>query len=195
MKTIVISLCMLLTTAMQAEVITFQMSAFGIKFGTMTVSREQENDSVEVYRLKASGYLKVLWMERRDETKNEVRFCRGKLISSTYSQVENGTLKKWANVHTAADDHLTIDAHTGKKTIKARPLASVIMLYFHNPANLSKLFNEADGNFITVQSIAANTYETKNSNGKTIYRYLSNKIHEVEFHIPAATVYAKRLPL
>lgn len=71
------SLCLLQA---HAEEIVFEMSAFGIKFGKMTVSKTQLNDSIVVYTLSAKGYLKFLGLERRDETQNVVHYCNGKLI-------------------------------------------------------------------------------------------------------------------
>ena len=74
------------------------MSALGIDFGLMTVTKTVEKDSSETYTLKAKGYLKVLWMERDDETRNTVRYQNGKLLSSSYTQMESNVTTNWNTV-------------------------------------------------------------------------------------------------
>src|SRR6218665_1253683 len=85
-------------TQLFAQQLTFQMSAIGINFGKMIVTRTQENDSTEAYSLHAKGFLKVILWERKDETKNTVRYENGKLLSSEYMQVESNVLKKWNKI-------------------------------------------------------------------------------------------------
>ncbi len=177
-----------------AQQIVFKMSAFGINFGNMTVNHVKENDSVELYTLKASGYLKVLWMERKDETINEVRYCNGRLISSTYRQTENATVKRWTKINRTGEQ-LVVDSYKGKRTVKELPAFSIIRLYFQYPQNITRLFYEAEAEYIALtRTDDPNTFETRTDGGnRSVYHYVNGAINQVEFHIPAATVYAKRM--
>lgn len=56
-----------------AEEMVFKMSVFGIRCGTMTVTRTIENDSTELYTLHAKGKTDFLFMQREEESKYRVR--------------------------------------------------------------------------------------------------------------------------
>jgi hypothetical protein len=108
-------------SAAYAQQYTFSMSAFGINFGKMVVTKTQENDSTELYTLNAKGYLKVLWMERNDQTLYEVRYRHGKLLSSSYKQTESGELKKWTKVAYDGTKYV-VDSYKGKRTFTEPPV-------------------------------------------------------------------------
>ena len=169
------------------------MTAFGIKVGTMTISKIKENDSVDVYTINSSAKISVLWMDRSDESNYEVRYCKGKLVSSTFKQVENGKLKRWTNVRSDGSQ-LLIDSYKGKRIIKGLPTFSVVCLYFNSPQNLSQLFYETEADFAPLKQTSANTFETTTSDGnRSVYHYVNGRIQEMEFHVTVATVHAKRI--
>lgn len=168
------------------------MSAFGIKFGTMTVTKSKENDSTDLYTLHAKGYLKVLWMERNDETYYAVRYRHGKLISSSYKQVESGVTKKWTNV-TCNGSQYVVDSYRGKRSFTEAPVYSILSLYFNSPQNLKSIFYEAEANYANVKH-NGNAVEVLSSDGnRSIYKYINGVLQEMEFHISIATVYMKRI--
>lgn len=176
-----------------AEEIVFEMSAFGIKFGKMTVTKTQLNDSTVVYSLSAKGYLKFLGIERKDETQNIVKYCNGRLVSSMYRQTENGVLKKWSDIYYDGGQ-LQIKSNTGKRNLSIPPALSVIMLYFNNPQKSIQLFNESDGVTLNLETSDKLSYTSKLPGGnKNVYRYTKEGIREVEYHLAIATVYARRL--
>lgn len=176
---------------LRAERLVFDMSAFGITFGKMTVERIQETDSTELYTLHAKGYLKVLWMERSDETKYEVRYLNGKLISSGYKHYEKGQLKKWSRVQYNGNEY-SVETHKGKSSFTEVPVFSVLKLHFFQPQNISRIFYEEESAFTNLNKRDANTIEIKGREGnRSVYHYENGKLKSMEFHISIATVYMK----
>lgn len=172
---------------------TFQMSAFGIDFGKLTVTRTQENDSTELYSLHAKGFLKVILWERRDETKNTARYQNGKLVSSDYTQMETDRITQWNKVKYDGNKY-AVESRSGKKVFVKRPTFSVLKLYFENPKSLTEIFSEAEADYIPLRHIDKNTIEIKNKNGgKGIYYYENGTVHKMEFYTALAKVNAKKL--
>jgi hypothetical protein len=189
------SLCFLIcfSNTLFAQTVAFDMSAFGIKFGKMTVTKTKEDDSTDLYTLNAKGYLKILWMERNDETRYAVRYRHGKLISSSYQQIETGVIKKWTNVNFNGKQY-DVDSYRGKRSFTEAPVFSIMSLYFNDPKTVNRIFYEAESDFATVNHPDQNTIEIKSSDGnRSIYRYLQGAINEMEFHISIATVYMKKV--
>lgn len=175
-----------------SQTVVFDMSAFGIKFGTMTVSKLKENDSTELYTLLAKGYLKILWMERNDETRHTVRFQNGKLLSSVYTQIETEKIKKWTNVSFDGKKYV-VDSYRGKRTFTEAPVFSILSLYFNSAKDIQRIFYEAESDFANVKHPDANTIEIKTSDGnRSVYKYVNDILQEMEFHISIATVYMRK---
>ena len=182
----------LLVRSVSAQEIVFNMSAFGVNFGKMTITKVKENDSTEFYTLIAKGYLKVLWLERNDETKHQVRYCNGKLIFSSYVQIENGVTKRWTNISNNGKEYL-VNSYRGKRTFGEAPVYSIMSLYFSEPKNIQRIFHEAESEYISLKHTNGNTVEVSTSDGnKSIYRFSKGVLNEIEFHISVATVYARR---
>lgn len=176
-----------------AQELTFQMSAFGINFGKMVVTRTQENDSTEAYSLHAKGFLKVILWERKDETKNTVRYENGKLLSSEYRQLESNVLKKWNKIHFYGRQYL-VESQNGKRFFTERPTFSVLKLYFNNPREMTRIFSEAEAVYVPMKHLNDNTIEVKNSDGTSgVYHYENGTIHHLEFNTAIAKVSAKKL--
>jgi len=176
-----------------AQKLVFDMSAFGIHFGKMTVIKTKENDSTDLYTMDANGYLKVLWMERKDQTLYEVRYRHGKLLSSSYTQIETGQIKKWTKVHFDGTKYV-VDSYRGKRTFTEAPLFSIMTLYFNNAQKVKRIFYEAEADFAEVEHPDENTVEIKSSDGnRSIYHFLKGAMNEMEFHISIATVHMKRI--
>lgn len=183
---------LLLNCQLYAQTLTFDMSAFGVKFGKMIITRTKENDSTELYSLNAKGYLKVLWMERNDETRQEVRFRNGVLLSSNFTEMESGKVKRWSKIHYDGK-HYHIESNTGKRTFSQLPSFTILKMYYNKPAALQQVFYEPEGQFIALKYPDANTIELKTPEGnKNIYRFEKGQLKEMEFHISIATVYARR---
>ncbi|MES2620020.1 MAG: DUF6134 family protein [Bacteroidota bacterium] len=176
-----------------AQKIVYDMSAFGIHFGKMTVIKTKEDDSTDLYTLDANGYLKVLWMERKDQTLYEVRYRNGKLISSSYTQIETGKVGKWTKVHFDGTKYM-VDSYRGKRSFIEAPAFSIMTLYFNNPKNIHRIFYEAESDFTEMKHPDENTVEIKSSDGnRSIYHFLNGVMNKMEFHISIATVHMKRI--
>ena len=189
MKRMLLPALLLFSHALLAQKLTYNMSAFGITFGQMVVTKTMENDSTELYTLHAKGYLKVLWMERNDETRNEVRFRHGRLLSSTYKQSESGVTKHWTNVAFDGKQYV-VNSDRGKSTFTEAPTMTIVSFYFANPQTVSRIFDESTGTFQNIQHPEAGIVEMKNREGKrSIYRYTNGILTDMEFHISIATVY------
>lgn len=193
MKTTILCFLLLFGSNLIAQKITFEMTAFGINFGQMTVTRTIENDSTELYTLKAKGYLKVLWMERDDETHNSVRFQNGRLLSSNFKQMESKELTKWNTVSFDGKRYI-VDSNQGKYFLTETPEFSVLKLYFMHPKSITRVFSEAEGGFVNLKHVNENTVEMKNAKGdRSVYFYKNGAIEKLEFHTSIAKVNMKRI--
>lgn len=175
-----------------AQTLTFDMSAFGIKFGKMIVTRTKENDSIEVYSLNAKGYLKVLWMERSTESTQEVRYCNGVLQSSSFNEFEKGKLQRWSKISFDGNRY-NLDSNKGKRSFTQAPNYSILKMYFNKPASMKQIFFEQDGVYVPLETKDANTLEVKTPEGnRSVYKFEKGQLKEMEFHISIATVYCRR---
>lgn len=185
--------CSMVTCALSAQRMVFSMNTFGINFGKMTVERKQLNDSTEEYTLHASGYLKVLWMERRDETHYQTRFVHGRLVYSQYKHIESGVVKKWNTIKESGNG-CQVKSHKGDFFLKEKPDASVLQMYFEKPQKLASVFHEAEVGLIPLNYKNDGTIEFKVSDGsRTQYQYTENKLTGMVVHLPIATVTMKRI--
>lgn len=169
------------------------MRAFGIDVGRMTVIRTVLADSTEVINMNSDGAVKLLWIDRKDITRHEVRYKHGKLISSVYKHYENGVLKRWCNINWDGKVW-QVESNTGKRVLTEAPTYSIASLYFHNPKNITRVFYEADASYSEVKHPDANTIDFKTSEGnRNIYKYVNGVLQEMEFRLSITTVNMKRL--
>lgn len=181
------------STQISAQKLTFQMSALGINFGTMVVTRTQESDSVEAYSLHAKGFLKVIMWERRDETRNTVRYQDGKILSSDYTQLESNVLTKWNKIRLVGGK-LVVESNKGKRVLTDRPTFSVLKLYFDNPDGMTQVFSEAEAAYVPMKHLDENTIQVKNSDGTSgVYFYENGAIKRLEFNTAIAKVNVKKI--
>lgn len=174
--------------------ITFQMSALGINFGKMTVTKTKENDSTDLYTLHAKGVLKVLWIERSDETKNSVRYQNGYLIASSYTQLESGKKTAWNTIRFDGKKY-NVESEKGKRSFTEKPTFSVLKLYFQHPENLTRIFSEAEADFVSVNHIDNSIIELKDAAGRRNLYFYNGKgtVDKLEFYTAVAKVSMKRI--
>lgn len=179
------------TLAAQTKV--FDMTVLGFKFGKMIVTRNVEPDSTEVYTLNASGKATVLWIDFVSQTKQEVRYKNGRLVSSSYTEIENGKTKRWNKV-TFDGKKYQVDSYKGKSSFAEAPVFSVASLYFKNSTNLKKIFYEAEAEYAPVNHTGKENIEFKTSEGnRSVYHFINGEIQNMEFYISIAIVYMKRV--
>ncbi len=186
-------LLLLLSLHASAEELVYEMSVFGFTFGKMVVTKNKIDDSTEVYTLNAKGKTNFLWMKREDETRYEVRYRNGKLLSSTYIQIESGVIKHWTNITFDGTKYL-VDSYRGKRTFTEIPDYSVLTLYFKQPVKRTQVFYEAESHFIDLKYKEDNVVEMKADDGsRTVYYFTNGKLNEIEIHLSIANVHMNRI--
>ena len=193
MKKLFIGVLVFCSYTVSAEEIVFDMSVFGYTFGRMVVTKVKENDSTILYSLKARGKTSFLWMKREDETRYEVRYQNGKLLSSNYIQIESGVTKRWTKINFDGRKYL-VESSNGTKIFTTTPDYCVLAMYFKHPDKRTRVFYEAESNFIDIKYKEANTLETKAEDGsRTVYFFRNGQLRELEVHLPIATVHMLRV--
>lgn len=180
---------LLWANATSGQVLVYEMSVFGIRFGSMTVARTQENDSTELYTLTAKGKTDFLWMKREEESRYQVRYRNGILHSSDYIYLNRGNKEKWAKVHRAGDQY-RIESHAGVRLMHGPISYSLLKLYFEPGRKADKVFCEEDCSYSTLER-GKETGELlvtcKNGNRST-YHVSKGKVLGLDIHLPVATV-------
>jgi len=181
------------TCTASAEEAVFEMSVFGYTFGKLVVTKTQENDSTVRYTLNAKGKTNFLWMKREDETIYDVRYQNGKLVSSTHKQIETGVLKHWTNM-VFDGVLLKIQSDKGVRSLISPPDYSVLRMYFEPLLQRSKVFHEAEGNYVNVVYKPDGTAEIKLSDGsRTVYKFEQGRIADMDIHLSIARVRITRV--
>jgi hypothetical protein len=190
---LLLTLCCLALPA-AAQQMEYEMSVFGIKFGTMVVTRTIEHDGSELYTVNAKGKTDFLWMRREEESRHRVRYRNGVLHSSEYEYLNRGQREKWADIH-LVDGHYHIETHRGNKILKGATDYSLARFYFEPDWNRTKVFCEEDCAYSTMQYDRPGgiiTVTCKEGNRST-YRLKDGKVHEMDIHLAVATVKLKRI--
>lgn len=190
----VLGLVLLLGFPAKAEKMVFEMSVWGIKFGEMVVTRTIENDSTEIYNVHAKGKTDFLWMQREEESKHEVRYVNGKLVSSDYVYLNKGEIEKWAKVNREGNKY-RITSHEGTEMLEEPVDFSMVKLYFNPTFDKHRVFCEEDCSFSHVTPDAeAQTIKIRCEDGnRSTYHIEEGKITELEIHLAVATVKLKRI--
>jgi hypothetical protein len=192
MKRLLVFLLWVNGGSLTAQTMVFDMNVVGSNFGQMIVTKKVESDSTELYTLNAKGKATILWMHFENETRQEVRYKRGILISSTYVEIENGKTKKWNNIN--YDGKLyQVNSQSGKRSFAEVPTFSILAMYFQESARRTRIFHEAEADYTTLKHIDDSTLEIKSSDGsRGVYHFEKGKLKAMEFHLTIATVYMKR---
>ena len=170
------------------ETIHFDILLFGDKIGDMTITHELKPDGTDYYGIVTQSKAKILWINRDNFSRYDLVYKQGKLVSSVFKEIENGEVKRWANVKWDGT-HYAVDSHKGKSTFTESPKITSITMYFNQIPNTDKVFYESEGDYAKLEHPDANTWEFKSSDGhRTIYYFVNGKIHHVEIHISIATV-------
>lgn len=185
-------LCFALTLGLSAQRIHFDVILFGDKVGDLTVTKTLEPENVEHYTLETHSAAKILWINRENESRYDVKYQNGKLISSSHIEKQNGRLERWTKVHFDGQIY-QVDSYKGKRSFTEAPDFSIVTLYFEPRKLHRKIFYEAEADFNELKYPDANTMEFKSSDGnRNVYHYENGHIHDMEFHVSIATVYMRR---
>jgi hypothetical protein len=171
------------------ETVSYDILLFNNKIGNMVVTHEAKPDGTDLYTLVTTSKAKFLWIDKSNDSRYELIYKAGKLVSSVFKEIENGQVKRWCNIKWDGSKY-QVDSHNGKHTFTDSPTFSTITAYFQGLTRAGRIFYESEGDFATTEYPDANTLEFKTSDGhKSVYHYLNNKINNMEFHISIATIY------
>lgn len=184
----------LLSGPVFGEEIVFEMSVFGIRFGTMTVTRNIEHDGTEVFTLIAKGKTDFLWMKREEESKYVVKYKHGVLHTSDYVYLNKGQLEKWSKV-SRANGHYTIETHNGSRQLNESIEYSLLKLYFDPDRKVNRVFCEEECSFSTLNRDAKSgaMLVTCHNGSKSTYHLIKGRVVGLDIHLPIATVQMKRV--
>lgn len=141
MKQLLLFTLLLIAHSGYSQKIIFSMRAFGMDVGRMTVTRTMLADSTEVITMNSDGSVKLLWIDRKDITRHEVRYKNGKMIYSNYKHYQNGTLERWCNI-TWDGKVYQVESNAGKRTMTEAPTYSIASLYYHTLKTLIAYFTK-----------------------------------------------------
>lgn len=191
----VLVLCLLAFSLLaKAEEIVFEMSVWGYKFGTMVITKTQENDSTELYTLHAKGKTDFLWMQREEESIYEVRYVNGTLFSSDYVYKNRGEKEKWSTMELKNGKYY-VNSHEGDKVLHQAADYSLLKLYFDPSWNRDKVFCEEDCSYASlIRNETDNTLKIIcNDGSKSTYHLKDGQISEMDIHLAVATVKLTRI--
>ena len=172
-----------------AETVSYDILLFNNKIGKMVITHDSKPDGTEIYTLVTTSKAKILWIDKSNDSRYELTYKAGKLISSVFKEIENGERKRWCNINWDGTQY-QVESHNGKHTFKDAPTFSTITAYFQGYKKVDQIFYESEGNFAKTEYPEPNTLEFKTSDGhKSIYHYLNGKVNNMEFHISIATIY------
>jgi len=172
-----------------AETLSYDIVVFNTKVGQMVITHETQPDGTDLYNLVTSSKAKILWIDKSNDSRYRLVYKAGKLLSSTFKEIENGEVKRWCNIKWDGTKYL-VDSYKGKRTFTDDPGISTITAYFQQPKKMSRIFYESEGDFAPADYPEPGTLEFKTSDGhKSVYHYVNNRVNDMEFHISIATVY------
>ena len=182
-----------ISNALNAQTISFQIKVFGSVIGRMDVTRNKQTDGNDYYTIVSNSKAKLLWINKTYHSKFEERYKDGKFISSTHIETENDKVKRWAKIN--FDGKLyQIDSDKGKRTVAELPAHTDVSLYFDDYKKIKRIFYVADADFNTVTHLDDNTLEFKSTDGhRNVYFYEKGEVKQMEFHLALATVYMERI--
>lgn len=193
LSVIVLALSTLTLHSAKAQKQEFEMFLTGKKIGTLTTDKKVKGN-VTVYSLTSSATAEILWKSISTVTSYSVIFKDGKLSESYFEHKENGEIEKFCKVMPDALTGYLVN-HWKKGKYSLAPVAELCLIssiYYAEPYDGLKMFNEGWGEYTTVKKIKEHEYEFKAPDGnKNIYKYANGKISEAEFHTSIVTIRVK----
>ena len=171
------------------ETVSYDILLFNNKIGKMVITHDARPDGTDIYTLVTTSKAKFLWIDKANDSRYELIYKAGKLLSSVFKEIENGEVKRWCNIKWDGAKYL-VDSYKGRHTFTDSPLYSTITAYFQGLKKVDQIFYESEGDFAKPEYPEPNTLEFKTSDGhKSIYHYVNGKINNMEFRISIATIY------
>ena len=185
----------LLCADTHAQSFLFNLYLFGDSIGHSSVSKTHDNNTGnDQYQLDTYVKAKILWITRENHTHYESVFKDGKMVSSTYYEINNGKKDKWSIIKYDGKAY-QVDSYHGKKSFTEAPTHSIGSMYCDGySASRKRFFYEPEADFNELSFPEANTVEFKSSDGnKNIYHFKGGQIADVDCHTSIATIHIKRV--
>lgn len=166
----------------------------GKKIGTL-VTEKRVKGNVEVYTLNSSANAQVLWKEIATVTSYRVVFIDGLLSESYFEHKENGVVEKYCKVSSNANGTYAIHHWKGGKYNLEGPskICLIMTMYYGEPHDGLKMFNEGWGEYTTVKKTGPGEYEFKAPDGnRNVYHYSGGKMTDAEFHTSIVSIKVRR---
>jgi hypothetical protein len=172
----------------------FDIILWGNVIGRMNVVHSLDKDSNDVFSIESKTKAKFLWIVRNGLSKFEAVYSRGKLLSSSHLEIENEKTKRWAKVKFDGKQyHITALEQTARSFTEA-PVCSDANIYFSDYKSVKQIFYLPDAKVYEMKHTDSNTLEFKSDDGhRNVYLFENGKIKAMEFHLPVATIYMKKV--
>lgn len=183
-----------LAAPVRAQKQEFEMFLTGKKIGTLTTDKKVKGN-IEMYTLNSSANAQILWKEIATVTSYRVVFTDGHLSESYFEHKENGVVEKYCRValNPAGDGYAVHHWKGGKYNLDGlAPVCLISAIYYNEPKDGLKMFNEGWGEYTTVKKTGSGEYEFKAPDGnRNVYKYQNGKVSEAEFHTSIVTIRVK----
>lgn len=184
-------ICLLLPLSLWSQKHEFDIVMLGDKIGTLTAERKVKGD-VEMYTIVSSAQAKLLWQEYSTVTTTRAVFKAGVLSEAYYEYKDKGEVEKYCKVMQTGNGYSVTHSKKGKFNISELTRNCLALVYFQEPKENQRVFDETWGEFVTFKKTGTNQYEFKAKDGdKTVYKYSNGLISEAEFHTSIITVKLK----
>lgn len=163
----------------------------GDKIGSLVAEKKVKGD-IEMYTITSTAHAKILWEEFSTVTTTRVVFKGGVLNEAYYEYKDKGEVEKFCKVMQTATGYSVNHSKKGKYNVSELTRTCLALVYFQEPKENQRVFDETWGEFVTFKKTGANQYEFKAKDGdKTVYKYSNGLISEAEFHTSIMTVKLK----
>jgi len=187
-----VCLFLLGSATVMAQKLEYDMFMTGKKIGTITAEKKVKGD-IEMYTITSKAEATILWKDISTETTSRVVFKGGVITETYYEYKEDGVVEKYCKALPGSGVAYAVHHwKKGKYNIAEQASFCVAYLYFNEPKDGQKLFDESWGEFVTIKKTAAGEYEFKAKDGdKNVYQYSNGRISGAEFHTSIVTVKMK----
>jgi len=171
-----------------AQVRQFELFLAGKKIGDITAERKVKGD-LEVITINSIASAQILWKDISTVTNTRVVCQAGKVSESFYEHKEDGEVEAYCKISPMENQYAVHHWKKGKYTLEGPASTSVLSIYFKEPVEGQRLFDESWGEYVTIKKTGTGQYEYKPKDGhKNVYRYANGSLIEADFHTSIATV-------
>ena len=186
-RRIVITICFLFPFALHSQQLQYNIVWRGDSVGYLNVARVF-TDSTTHHSFESNSQFRILFLFTTGYS-SEALFENGILKNSKTETFMNDGLSGSSDINWDNDQYeITVDGKL--QTISSPITSSVGMLYYTEPSQLSRIFSERHGQYLSLISKGDGKYELKKpNNNSNFYTYVDGRCIEVEVQNTWATFY------